>query len=154
MLSFDKDELSYSRVEEDRGERIYGLSVARPMAIFALAVIAIIAFVTPTYAYVGPGAGFALVSSFLTLVIAFFTAFFALFTLPARMLVRRLRQKPAHALNENIFDQQYFEKQRDVIEEAYKAVRTLREFLESHPSVMAADIQVPAWIQEGRIWVI
>jgi hypothetical protein len=68
--------------------------------------------------------------------------------------VRKLRQKPAHALDENVFDQQYFKKQRDVIEEAYKAVRTLRELFESHPSVMAANINVPPWIQEGRIWII
>jgi hypothetical protein len=68
--------------------------------------------------------------------------------------VRELRQKPAHALDENVFDQQYFKKQRDVIEDAYKAVRTLRELLESHPSVMAANIKVPPWIQEGRIWII
>jgi len=44
---------------------------------------------------VGPGAGFALVSSFLTFVIAFFTAFFAFFTLPARMLWRALRRRRA-----------------------------------------------------------
>jgi predicted AlkP superfamily phosphohydrolase/phosphomutase len=46
-------------------------------------------------AYVGPGAGFALVSSFLALVIAFFTAFLALFTLPARMGWRAIRRRKA-----------------------------------------------------------
>ncbi len=46
-----------------------------------------------SYAYIGPGAGFALVSSFLTFLIAFFTAFFALFTFPARMFWRSLRRK-------------------------------------------------------------
>lgn len=45
------------------------------------------------HAYVGPGAGFALVSSFLTFLIAFFTAFFAIFTYPARALIRKIRQK-------------------------------------------------------------
>lgn len=45
------------------------------------------------HAYVGPGAGFALVSSFLTLAIAFFTAFLALVTLPVRLLWRSLRRK-------------------------------------------------------------
>lgn len=47
------------------------------------------------HAYVGPGAGFALVSSFLTFLIAFFTAFFALFTYPVRKLWRMLRRKKA-----------------------------------------------------------
>jgi predicted AlkP superfamily phosphohydrolase/phosphomutase len=63
----------------------------------AAAVLALCASVlftaTPSHAYVGPGAGFALVSSFLTFVIAFFTAFFALFTLPLRMLWRSWRRK-------------------------------------------------------------
>ena len=68
--------------------------------------------------------------------------------------VRRLRQKPAHALDENVFDQQYFKAQRDLIVEAYKAVRTLRELLGTHPLVMAANIKVPTWIQEGKIWTI
>jgi len=42
----------------------------------------------PAYAYIGPGAGFALISSFLTLLIAFFTAFFALLTFPVRVIIR------------------------------------------------------------------
>jgi predicted AlkP superfamily phosphohydrolase/phosphomutase len=45
------------------------------------------------HAYIGPGAGFALISSFLTLVIAFFTAFFALLTFPFRATVRHLRRR-------------------------------------------------------------
>jgi predicted AlkP superfamily phosphohydrolase/phosphomutase len=47
----------------------------------------------PAQAYIGPGAGFALVSSFLTLMIAFFTAFFALLTFPFRALVRNMRRR-------------------------------------------------------------
>jgi len=44
-------------------------------------------------AYIGPGAGFALVSSFLTLFVAFFTAFFALLTFPLRVLIRFFRHR-------------------------------------------------------------
>jgi predicted AlkP superfamily phosphohydrolase/phosphomutase len=44
-------------------------------------------------AYIGPGAGFALVSSFLSFVLAFFAAFIALLTFPLRMLSRRIRRK-------------------------------------------------------------
>ena len=57
--------------------------------------VVVVALLTPAaaHAYVGPGAGFALVSSFLTFVIAFFTAFFALFTYPVRMMWRSMRNK-------------------------------------------------------------
>jgi predicted AlkP superfamily phosphohydrolase/phosphomutase len=47
----------------------------------------------PAHAYIGPGAGFALISSFLTLLIAFFTAFFALLTFPFRAIVRATRRR-------------------------------------------------------------
>jgi predicted AlkP superfamily phosphohydrolase/phosphomutase len=45
------------------------------------------------HAYIGPGAGFALVSSFLTFIIAFATAFLALFTFPIRTAWRALKRK-------------------------------------------------------------
>lgn len=44
-------------------------------------------------AYIGPGAGFALVSSFFTLVIAFATAFLALLVFPFRAVLRRVRRR-------------------------------------------------------------
>jgi len=46
-------------------------------------------------AYVGPGAGFAVLSSFLTLLLAFFYAFLALLTWPVRQLWRLLRGRRA-----------------------------------------------------------
>ena len=46
-------------------------------------------------AYVGPGAGFAILSSFLTLLLAFFYAFVAVLTWPARQLWRLLRGRNA-----------------------------------------------------------
>ncbi|MFH1755966.1 MAG: alkaline phosphatase family protein [Candidatus Latescibacterota bacterium] len=46
-----------------------------------------------SHAYVGPGAGFALLSSFLAVVIAFFTAFLALITFPVRMLFRMRKRR-------------------------------------------------------------
>ena len=55
----------------------------------------------PAQAYIGPGAGFALVSSFLTLMIAFFTAFFALLTFPFRALVRTAKRR--HSLKRSKF---------------------------------------------------
>ncbi len=47
----------------------------------------------PAYAYIGPGAGFALVSSLMTLLISFFLAFIAFLTLPVRILFRLIHQK-------------------------------------------------------------
>lgn len=61
------------------------------LALTTLAVV--IAAPAAAWAYVGPGAGFALVSSFLTFLIAFFTAFFAIFTFPIRWLIRKIRHR-------------------------------------------------------------
>jgi hypothetical protein len=66
--------------------------------------------------------------------------------------VRKLRQKPAHALDEDVFDQTYFEKQRELITRAYSAIRTLRLLLANHPAVRAAGVEVPDWLQKGEIW--
>jgi hypothetical protein len=53
-----------------------------------LALAALTAAPSIAHAYIGPGAGFALVSSFLTLVIAVVTACLALLIYPVRALVR------------------------------------------------------------------
>ena len=62
-------------------------------------VIAVVAFPGVALAYVGPGAGFALISSFLTIAIAFVAAFFAFATLPVRAALRagRRRRSLQHA---------------------------------------------------------
>lgn len=54
---------------------------------------AVLAFPVAAAAYVGPGAGFALISSFLTLAIAFAAAFFAFLALPVRAGVRAWRRR-------------------------------------------------------------
>lgn len=66
--------------------------------------------------------------------------------------VRKRRQKPAHAIDENVFDQQYFKEQRDLIIRAYEAVRTIRLMFENHPNVKKAAIDIPEWLRDGRIW--
>ena len=62
------------------------------------------------------------------------------------------RQKPAHAIDENIFDQCYFKEQRELIVEAYSAIKILRLLLENHPKVEAANIEIPTCLRDGRIW--
>jgi hypothetical protein len=68
--------------------------------------------------------------------------------------VRKLRQKPAHALNENLFDQHYFKEQRELIIKAYSAIRTLRLLLANHRLVRDAQISIPDWLERGDIWTI
>ncbi|HET6463343.1 MAG TPA: hypothetical protein VFH33_06040, partial [Candidatus Krumholzibacteria bacterium] len=62
------------------------------IAFFALT-LALISAAAPAFAYIGPGAGFALVSSFVTLFVAFAAGALALFTFPARALIRHLKRR-------------------------------------------------------------
>jgi hypothetical protein len=66
--------------------------------------------------------------------------------------IRKLRQKPAHAIDENIFDQKYFQEQRELMIRAYLAIQTLRLMLSTHPLVDTAHIKIPKWLSEGQIW--
>jgi hypothetical protein len=66
--------------------------------------------------------------------------------------VRKLRQKPAHAVNENVFDQKYFKEQRQLMIDAYDAVRTIRLLFANHRAVKSAGIVAPDWLQTGTIW--
>ena len=56
----------------------------------------ILFFPGPVHAYIGPGAGFALVSSLLTLLVSFFLALLIFLTLPIRILFRVFRQKKGY----------------------------------------------------------
>jgi hypothetical protein len=68
--------------------------------------------------------------------------------------VRKLRQEPAHAINEDEFDQRYFKEQRELIIQAYDGIRTLRLFFANFPAVKAANINIPDVLFEGKIWDI
>ena len=64
--------------------------------------------------------------------------------------VRKLRQRPAHAVDEDVFDQEYLRKQRALMVRAYDGLRTLRQVLASHRR--ARSYRPPEWLVEGRIW--
>jgi hypothetical protein len=64
--------------------------------------------------------------------------------------IRKLRQKPAHSVEEDKFDQTYVKSQRDLIIKAYNVMRTLRLILANHPNVRG--YRVPDWLQTGKIW--
>jgi hypothetical protein len=68
--------------------------------------------------------------------------------------VRDLRQKPAHKVNADVFDQEYFRKQREIVVNAYDAVRTLRLILANHPAVKANPPHISDHLFKGEIWDI
>ena len=69
-------------------------SIVRARAARALLVAGAVCLLPgAAHAYIGPGAGFALISSFVTLAVAFVAAFFALFTLPVRAVLRGWRRR-------------------------------------------------------------
>lgn len=64
--------------------------------------------------------------------------------------VRQARQRPAHRVEDNVFDEAYYQQQRQLMEDAFLSVRTLRQVLANHP--LCRDVDVPDWLFEGRIW--
>lgn len=63
--------------------------------------------------------------------------------------VRKLRQQPAHSLENNRFDQQFFKDQRQLVIEAYTAIRTLRLMFANHPA--ARNVEVMDLLYRGAI---
>ncbi|MGR2952370.1 AAA family ATPase [Vibrio vulnificus] len=68
--------------------------------------------------------------------------------------VRKLRQKPAHKVNIDSFDQKLFKEQRKIIIKAYDAVRTLRLMLSNHPAVRVNPPEISDRLYKGDIWDI
>lgn len=68
--------------------------------------------------------------------------------------IRKLRQKPAHAVNENVFDQKYFKEQRSLVMDAYNAVRLIRLVLANHPAVRRNPPEISEHVRDGMIWDI
>lgn len=66
--------------------------------------------------------------------------------------VRKVRQKPAHVVEDNEFDQKYVAEQRELISNAFDAVHTLRMVLENHPA--AREHQVPDYLREAKVWTM
>lgn len=67
-----------------------------PISIVAFLILFILTSSEPAHAYIGPGAGFALISSFLTLLLSFFLALLSLLTLPFRLLIGIFRRRKAY----------------------------------------------------------
>ena len=69
-------------------------------------------------------------------------------------VIRKLRQKPAHAVDENVFDINYFKEQRRLVIEAYDSLRTLRLVLANHPKVKRNLPEIQEHLAKGAIWDI
>ncbi len=68
--------------------------------------------------------------------------------------VRKLRQKPAHKVNTDKFDQTIFKEQRELVIKAYDAVSTLRMALANHPKVRINPPDINERLFNGDIWDI
>ena len=66
--------------------------------------------------------------------------------------VRKLRQNPAHSVQENKFDQSFFKQQRALIVKAYKGIRNIRLIMANHPLVKRDPPQIDRFLFEGEIW--
>jgi hypothetical protein len=64
--------------------------------------------------------------------------------------IRQLRQRPAHMIYDDVFDQKYFKQQRELIKKAYSGVRLIRLIFEKHPNVKG--YKIPDYIKQGKIW--
>jgi hypothetical protein len=65
--------------------------------------------------------------------------------------VRMRRQNPAHAINEDAFDQKFVQEQRELVVSIYQALTVLRQILQIDSQVQAAKIQIPDWLEKGNI---
>ncbi len=65
------------------------------LRILAPAVVVVLAWTSTAQAYIGPGAGFAVMGSFLAMFAAIFSAVVALFTWPIRYVIRAINKAPA-----------------------------------------------------------
>ena len=66
--------------------------------------------------------------------------------------VRKVRQKPAHKVEDNEFDQKYLAEQRELISNAFHAVHTLRMVLENHPATRQNEVS--DYLREAKVWTM
>ena len=63
--------------------------------------------------------------------------------------IRRLRQTPAHEIEEDIFDVAFYKESNDLITEAYSGIRCLRRLIKTHPKL--EDFVLPEWMDKTDI---
>ncbi|MBZ0272402.1 AAA family ATPase [bacterium] len=65
--------------------------------------------------------------------------------------IRKLRQKPAHSIDEDVFDQKLFKDQRQLLLDSYIAIRTIRLLFANHSAVKSAKIPISTELRDGQI---
>lgn len=65
--------------------------------------------------------------------------------------VRKERQNPAHKINEDVYDESYIVKQKELIISVYRSMQALRIIFQNHPDALITKI--PKWLEEGNIKV-
>jgi len=73
------------------------------------------------------------------------------YTIHTLKKVRKLRQKPAHAIEEDSFNNEYFKKQREIASEVYHSINYLRMVFQEHPKAFN-KIDIPDWLEKGKIY--
>lgn len=63
--------------------------------------------------------------------------------------IRRLRQSPAHAVDENDHDSKYIREQERLLADGYAGLRVMRLILMNHPLVVASKYEPPEWLQKA-----
>lgn len=64
-------------------------------------------------------------------------------------LIRNERRKPAHKIIENIYDKNYTEKQREIIQNAYHSIQLLSLIFLRHPN--AQNYKLPDWVNNIKV---
>jgi hypothetical protein len=62
--------------------------------------------------------------------------------------LRKIRQKPAHQLYENLYDEQIWIDQKELMHNTYSAVRAIRLLLSNHP--LGEKVEIPKILFEGK----
>jgi hypothetical protein len=60
--------------------------------------------------------------------------------------IRKERQRPAHAIMSDVYDPAFFDRQQELMRDAYEFVHALRLIFSCHPHASGYD--VPDWLQE------
>ena len=64
-------------------------------------------------------------------------------------IIRKLRQEPAHSLVADEYSTDYFDKQKEIIWEAYCSMKSLRLLLSDHPN--SNKELIPSWLDTAEI---
>ena len=62
--------------------------------------------------------------------------------------IRKIRQAPAHELYSNEYDVDVYERQKELVNESYEALRAIRSLFMGHP--LAKGVKIPTYILSGK----